>query len=46
LVLIDGDPTTTISDIRKVILTIKDGNIYASKDLLKAISVKNYDEAK
>jgi imidazolonepropionase-like amidohydrolase len=33
LVLIDGDPLTKISDVRKVEMTIKNGNIYDSKAL-------------
>ena len=33
LILIDGDPLKNISDIRKVELTIKNGNLYESKAL-------------
>lgn len=46
LVLVEGNPLQQIGDIRKVVLTIKDGNVYTSKDLLRAVSVKNYDETK
>jgi len=35
LVLIDGDPTKNISDVRKVALTIKDGVIYDSAELCR-----------
>ncbi len=42
LILIDGDPLANISDIRKVALTIKDGNIYSPKKLYEAIGVKHF----
>ncbi len=42
LILIDGDPTNTISDIRRVELTIKNGNIYNPKKLYEAIGVKHF----
>ncbi len=40
LILVDGDPINNISDIRKVELTIKDGNIYDPKKLYRAIGVR------
>ena len=43
LILIDGDPLSDISDIRRVELTIKDGNIYTSKELYEAIGVKHFE---
>ena len=33
LILVDGNPVENISNIRRVELTIKDGNIYYPKDL-------------
>jgi imidazolonepropionase-like amidohydrolase len=40
MVLIDGDPTTNISDIRRPVLVIKDGRIYESAALYKSIGVR------
>ncbi|MCB0687282.1 MAG: amidohydrolase family protein [Saprospiraceae bacterium] len=42
VILVDGDPVQNISDIRRVELTIKDGNLYRSKDLYEAIGVKHF----
>ncbi len=42
LILVDGNPTENISDIRRVELTIKDGKLYYAKDLYEAIGVKHY----
>lgn len=39
-VLVDGDPTTRISDIRRVVLTVKDGTVYDPAKLYEAIGVK------
>jgi hypothetical protein len=36
LILVDGDPVKNISDIRRVELTIKNGNIYDPKDMYKS----------
>jgi hypothetical protein len=36
LILVDGDPTKNISDIRKVDLTMKSGKIYDSKSLYES----------
>ena len=33
LILVDGDPVKNISDIRKVELTVKGGNLYDPKAL-------------
>jgi hypothetical protein len=40
LILVDGDPTTHISDIRKVKLVVKGGVLYKTADLYKAIGVQ------
>ena len=40
-ILVDGDPTQNISDIRNVELTIKKGRIYESKKLYEAVGVGN-----
>jgi imidazolonepropionase-like amidohydrolase len=42
LILVDGNPVKNISDIRRVELTIKDGNIYNSADLYAAVGVKYF----
>lgn len=39
LVLIDGDPTTKISDIRKAVLTIKGGTVYDTASLWREVGV-------
>lgn len=38
-VLVDGDPLTDISDIRKVTLTVKDGTIFRPEEMYQAIGV-------
>jgi len=40
VILVDGDPATNISDIRKVELVVKDGVIYRSAELYNAVGVK------
>ncbi len=40
LILVDGDPVARISDIRRVVLTVKDGVIYDPAELYRAIGVK------
>jgi imidazolonepropionase-like amidohydrolase len=40
LILIDGDPVARISDIRRVVLTVKDGVVYDAAELYRAIGVK------
>lgn len=40
LIMVDGDPTTNISDIRKVKLVVKDGVVYKVEDLYRAIGVQ------
>ena len=43
MILVDGDPTTNISDIRRVILTIKDGKIYDPKSLYASIGIQHFE---
>jgi hypothetical protein len=45
LVLVDGDPTRDIADIRKVALVIKDGNAYYPAELYGEIGVKPFTQA-
>ncbi len=42
LVLIDGNPLVNISDIRKVIWTIKDHKLYQAPSLHKSIGIKPF----
>lgn len=42
LILIDGNPLKNISDIRRVECTLKDGNIFYSKELYQSMGIKNY----
>jgi hypothetical protein len=39
-ILVDGDPVTHISDIRRVMLTVKDGVVFDPAELYKTIGVK------
>ena len=39
LILVDGDPTKNISDIRKTVLTVKDGVIYKPAELYTELGV-------
>ena len=39
LVLIDGDPTTNISDVRRIAAVIKDGNVFDPREVEKEIGV-------
>jgi imidazolonepropionase-like amidohydrolase len=40
LILVDGDPTKDISDIRKVVLVVKDGMMYDPAELYATVGVK------
>ena len=40
VILIDGDPSTHISDIRRVVTTVKDGVVYQNAALCRALGVK------
>ncbi|MEO6366281.1 MAG: amidohydrolase family protein [Luteimonas sp.] len=42
LVLVDGDPTTNISDIRKVALVIKGGQAYYPSEIHDALGIKPF----
>jgi imidazolonepropionase-like amidohydrolase len=39
LILVEGDPTARIADIRRVVLVIKDGTMYDAAALYKALGV-------
>lgn len=40
MILVDGDPATHISDIRKVVTVVKDGVVYQNAALYQALGVK------
>ena len=40
LILVDGDPAARISDIRRVVLTVKDGVVYDPAGLWREVGVK------
>ena len=42
LILVDGDPTTNISDIRKVSYVLKDGTGIAPADLYEALGIRRF----
>jgi len=42
IILIDGNPLNNISDIRKVETVIKGQEIYQTKDLLNAVSIRYF----
>ena len=44
LILVDGDPTTNISDIRRIGLVMKDGVIYRPSEVYPAVGVKPFVE--
>ena len=44
LILVDGDPTTHIGDIRQVALVIKDGVAYYPADIHEALGIKPFAE--
>ena len=39
LVVVNGDPTKEISDIRKIEIVVKDGTVYRSADLYRAVGI-------
>ncbi len=45
LVLVDGDPTSNIADIRKVALVIKQGKAYYPSEIDEALGIKPFVEA-
>jgi imidazolonepropionase-like amidohydrolase len=42
LILIDGDPTQNVSDIRRVSLVMKDGVVYFPAEVYEALDVKRF----
>jgi imidazolonepropionase-like amidohydrolase len=40
VVLVDGDPTSNISDVRKTVMVVKDGMQYDPKEIYAAVGVK------
>jgi imidazolonepropionase-like amidohydrolase len=40
MVLVGGDPATRISEIRKTVLTIKDGVVYNATELHQELGIK------
>jgi imidazolonepropionase-like amidohydrolase len=40
IILIDGDPARRVTDIRRVSLVVKDGNVYEPDALYKSIGVR------
>jgi imidazolonepropionase-like amidohydrolase len=40
VVLVDGDPTSNISDVRKTVMVVKDGVQYDPKEIYAAVGVK------
>ena len=45
LILVDGDPATTISNIRKISLVMKSGAVHFPADIYTAQGVKPFAEA-
>ena len=45
LILVDGDPTTSIADIRKVALVIKSGVAHYPSDVYEALGIKPFAAA-
>ena len=43
LILVDGDPTARIADIRRVVTVVKDGTVYDAGALYAALGVKPAD---
>jgi imidazolonepropionase-like amidohydrolase len=40
LILVDGDPTRDISDIRRVVLVVKDGRVYDPAAIYRALGIR------
>jgi imidazolonepropionase-like amidohydrolase len=40
VILVNGDPATRVSDVRKVSVVVKDGVVYQTKEMYEAIGVK------
>lgn len=43
-ILVDGDPVANIGDIRRVVLTVKDGVVFKTADLWQVVGVKPVEE--
>ncbi len=43
LILVDGNPSENISDIRRVVMTIKDGKIFNPKSLYAALGIAHFE---
>src|SRR2546430_12207476 len=44
LILVDGDPTQNISDIRRISLVMKDGVVYFPAEVYEALGVRRFVE--
>jgi hypothetical protein len=44
LILVDGDPTQNVSDIRRISLVMKDGVVYFPAEVYEAIGVKRFTD--
>lgn len=44
LVLVDGNPTENITDIRKVELTMKGGNLYYAREIYNSLGIKHFNQ--
>ena len=44
LVLVDGDPTRNISDVRKVALVLKEGKAYYPSEVYEELGIKPFAE--
>jgi hypothetical protein len=44
LILVNGDPTTNVSDIRKVSLVMKGGTVYYPAEVYEAIGVRRFED--
>lgn len=42
LILVDGDPTSNISNIRRVEWTLKGGNLYYAKELYNSVGISHF----
>jgi imidazolonepropionase-like amidohydrolase len=45
LILVDGDPTRNIADIRRISYVLKDGTGYAPADIYEAFGIRRFAEA-
>ncbi len=40
LIIVDGDPTTNISDIRRVVTVIKDGKVFDAREVARSVGLR------